>query len=501
MSGRSLVLSIDQGTTGSRAFVFSEDGRVVSSAYREFTQYYPRPGWVEHDPMEILRSVFRVVEEAVDRRGLWKRIGAIGITNQRETFVLWDRRTGRPVAGSRAIVWQCRRSAEICADLRGRGLERAARARTGLVLDPYFSGTKVRWMMDHVAGLRARVKIGDVCFGTIDAWLLWHLTGGTHATDFTNASRTLMFNIRKRAWDPELLDLLGVPAALHLPAVRPSAGRFGVTRGAAGLPGGIPITGMAGDQQAALFGQGATRAGGMKNTYGTGCFLMLHTGDRFVLSGEGLLTTLACDSAGGPAYALEGSVFIAGAAVQWLRDGIEIIRSSAESERWARSVPDSAGVVVVPAFTGLGAPHWRPDARGAIFGLTRGATRAHLIRATLESIAYQTCDVFDLMRPICSTRKPSIRIRELRVDGGATRNNFLMQFQADLLGLPVVRPRMAELTSWGAARLAGIGASMWSAGSADPAGLSGTTVFRPRLSRARAAALQKKWRICVRRVV
>ncbi len=492
-----LVLSIDQGTTGSRAFLFSENGRVVSQAYREFRQYYPKPGWVEHDAQEILRGVCCVIHEAVRDRRAWKKIGAIGITNQRETFVLWDARTGSPV--HRAIVWQCRRTADECGRLRSRGFESFARNRTGLVLDPYFSGTKVRWMLDHVPGLRARVKKGDICFGTIDSWLLWNLTGGTHATDPTNASRTLMFNIRTRRWDAELLEMLDIPRGLRLPQVRNSAGRFGETRGVPGIPDGIPIAGMCGDQQAALFGHGATSPGEIKNTYGTGCFLMLHTGNRFISPRGGLLTTLACDAAGGPAYALEGAVFIAGAAIQWLRDGLKIIETSAESETFARSVADSGGVVLVPAFTGLGAPHWRPDVRGAIFGLTRGSSRAHIVRAALESIAFQTSDIFQVMRSHWGAGKPAVGIRRLRVDGGASRNNFLMQFQSDLLGIPVIRPRQTETTAWGAARLAGIGAGIWDAAVSEIH--SKTKIFRPRLSRAKAQILINRWQSFVRRLL
>lgn len=495
---RALVLSVDQGTTGSRAFLFSEDGRVISQAYREFRQYYPKPGWVEHDPAEILESVRYVVQKAVRNKNLWKKIGAIGITNQRETLVMWDERTGKPV--HRAIVWQCRRTADLCSTFRKRGLEAPIGSRTGLRLDPYFSGTKVRWLIENVPGLKSRVMRGNICFGTIDSWLLWNFSSGIHATDFTNASRTLLFNIRTRHWDPDLMGALGIPKTLRMPNVRKSAGPFGSTRGFRPIPDGIPITGICGDQQAALFGQGAVSPGEIKNTYGTGCFLMLHTGNRCATPKQGLLSTLACDASGGPAYALEGSVFIAGAAVQWLRDGLRVIERSTDSERVARKVPDTGGVVVVPAFTGLGAPHWNPDARGAIFGLTRGTTRAHIIRATLEAIAFQTHDVFEAMRRAGTAGSAAVRVRQLRVDGGASQNDFLMQFQADLLGIPVIRPRHTEITAWGAAKLAGIGAGIWKNLSKSNF-LDGATVFRPRQSRAAIQPLIERWKSFVQRLL
>lgn len=495
---RELILSVDQGTTGSRAFVFSADGRVVSQAYREFRQHYPRPGWVEHDPNEILNSVYRVVHDAVRSRAMWRRIAAIGITNQRETFVLWDARTGRPL--HRAVVWQCRRSTDICGRLRSEGREREIRQRAGLVLDPYFSGTKVRWLIEHAIGIRDRVRKGDVCFGTIDTWLLWHFTGGAHATDFTNASRTMMFNIRSRTWDPELLEILRIPTQLRLPRVQASASSFGVTRRASGMPDGVPVLGIAGDQQAALFGQAATRPGEIKNTYGTGCFLMLHTGDRFVPSSKGLLTTMACDAKGQVAYALEGAVFITGALIQWLRDGLKILKTAAESETLAAAANNSHGVMIVPAFTGLGAPYWRPDVRGAIFGLTRGCGREHVARAALEAIAYQTRDVFDVMSEACARVKPAIRIREMRVDGGACRNNLLMQIQSDVLGVPLIRPRQTEATAWGAAKLAAVAAGLRT-GDRDRTHHSVDKIFRPSAHQRQTQAGYDAWRSFVSRLL
>jgi glycerol kinase len=486
-----VILAVDQGTTGSTALLLDERGRVVARGYAELPQHFPRPGWVEHDGAEIWESTLRAVHAALRRGGLdgarsQGAIAAIGITNQRETTLLWDRRSGRPVA--RAIVWQDRRTADRCAALRRAGAESGVRRAAGLRLDPYFSGTKLEWLLRHVPRARARARSGALAFGTVDTWLLWNLTGGaTHATDPTNASRTLLFHLRRLSWDPSLLRRFGIPRAL-LPEVRPSAGAFGVTRGVPGLRDGIPILGVAGDQQAALFGQGCVHAGGMKNTYGTGCFLMLHTGARPIASRAGLLTTVACGPRGQAAYALEGSVFIAGAAVQWLRDGLGIIADASETEALARSVPDTAGTYLVPAFTGLGAPHWRPDARGLWCGLTRGATRAHLARAALESIAYQTRDVVAAMR-----KESGARAGALRVDGGATANEFLMQFQADLLGVPIERPAMAESTGLGAGLLAGIGAGIWKDRDSVPAPPGGVTRYRPRLAAAERRRLLRGW--------
>ena len=455
--GQRYLLAIDQGTTSSRAFLFDRAGRVAASAQQEFRQSYPKPGWVEHDPDELWASCAAVIRSAVRQAKIRpSQIAAIGLTNQRETTVVWERLSGRPVHP--AIVWQCRRTAEICERLKRRGLEPAFRSATGLVLDAYFSGPKIAWLLEHLPGLRARAEQGKLCFGTVDSWLLWQLTKGrVHATDVTNASRTLLYNIRTWQWDRRLCALLKVPESM-LPRALPSSGEFGRTAaGVAGLPAGIPILGVAGDQQAALFGQRCTTAGTLKNTYGTGCFLLLHTGHRRVASRHGLITTAACDAHGRPAYALEGSVFMAGAAVQWLRDELGLVATAAETEGIAAGLNDTQGVYMVPAFTGLGAPYWRPEARGVITGLTRGTTRAHLIRATLEAIAYQTRDVVEAMQ-----KDSRLRVRALQVDGGASKNNFLMQFQADLLGAAIVRPKMVETTALGAAQLAGLAAKFWS---------------------------------------
>jgi glycerol kinase len=481
------VLAIDQGTTGSHALVVSHRGEVRGRGYAELPQHFPRPGWVEHDGAEIWASVLAAVARALrDARVRPAALAAIGITNQRETVLLWDRRTGQPAA--RAIVWQDRRTADRCAALRRAGLEPEVRRRTGLVLDPYFSATKVEWLLRNDRRLAARARRGETAFGTMDAWVLWRLTGGAvHATDFTNASRTMLYDIARRRWDDALLARFGVPREV-LPEVRRSSGEFGVTRGVPGLPDGIPIAGIAGDQQAALFGQGCVSPGQSKNTYGTGCFLLLHTGGRRVASRAGLLTTLACGADGGPAYALEGSVFVAGAAIQWLRDGLGAFATAAGSEALARSVPDSGGVVMIPAFVGLGAPHWRADVRGALFGLTRGTTRAHLARAALEAIAHQSVDLVEAM-----ARDAGARPRALRVDGGATGNALLMQTQADLLGLPVVRPRELETTALGAAFLAGLGVGLWSSHrDLDRARRVGH-VFRPRRGAAWRRAERGRW--------
>jgi glycerol kinase len=450
------VLAIDQGTTGSTALLLDHRGRVAARGYAEVPQHFPKPGWVEHDGEEIWASVTHAVRAALEAAGDadGHQVAAVGITNQRETTLLWERKSGKPVA--RAIVWQDRRTHDRCQQLRRAGLEREIRRATGLVLDPYFSGTKLEWLLRAAPSRLAHAQHGALAFGTIDTWLLWKLTrGGTHATDPTNASRTMLYDIRKKKWSDPLLDRFGVPREV-LPEVRPSSGSFGVTRGAGILPDGVPIAGVAGDQQAALFGQGCVEPGESKNTYGTGAFLLLHTGTRAVTSKAGLLTTIACGPGGEIAYALEGSVFIAGAAIQWLRDGLGLVKTAAESEALARSVPDSGGVVMVPAFVGLGAPYWRSDVRGAIFGLTRGTGRAHLVRAALESLAFQSCDLVTAME-----RDAGVRVRRLRVDGGATANAFLMQLQADLLGVPVERPRVIETTALGAGLLAGLGVGFW----------------------------------------
>jgi len=491
--GPRCVVAIDQGTTGSTVLVFDRSGRIVGRAYSEFKQHYPRPGWVEHDAEEIWRVTLRVLRQACRRARVQAReVAALGITNQRETTVLWDRATGKPV--HRAIVWQDRRTTPLCEALRAEGAEAQVREKTGLVLDPYFSGTKLRWLLEQVPRAAERARRGELCFGTIDTWLVWRLTGGkVHATDATNASRTLLYDIHARAWDPSLCALLQVPEAI-LPAVHPSSGEFGrTTPDVLGAP--IPIAGIAGDQQAALFGQGCVDAGMAKNTYGTGCFLLLNTGPRPVRSEHGLLTTIACDARGAPAYALEGSVFIAGAAIQWLRDGLGLLRKAAESERLARSVDSSLGVHLVPAFVGLGAPYWDPDARGALLGLTRGVMRAHVVRAALESLAFQTRDVVEAMAGDAGGA-----ISTLRVDGGAAANGFLMQFQADLLGVPVERPRVVETTAMGAAFLAGLGTGFWRSQGELARARRIDRTFRPRMRPDTRDALYRGWQVAVDRV-
>jgi len=446
------ILALDQGTTGSTALVVARDGRILGRAYSEFNQHFPRPGWVEHDAEEIWSVTTRVARTALDA-AVHADVQGVGITNQRETVVLWDRETLEPV--HRAIVWQDRRTAELCRALEEAGHEAEVRRRTGLVLDPYFSGTKLLWILRNHTELRERAEAGELAAGTIDTWLLARLTDGrVHATDPTNASRTLLWNLETADWDPWLLELLEIPESL-LPEVRPSAGDFGTTSGAH-LGVELPVGGVAGDQQAALFGQGCWNAGLAKNTYGTGAFLLLHTGDEPVASEHGLLTTAACDAEGGLAYALEGSVFVAGAAIQWLRDGLGILENAGESEALARAVEDTDGVHFVPAFVGLGAPHWEPDARGTVTGLTRGTRRAHLVRAALESMAFHSAEVLGAMEA-----DSGVETRELRVDGGAALNDWLMSFQADVLGISVRRPAQVETTAMGAAALAGIRLGVW----------------------------------------
>ncbi len=488
------VLAVDQGTTGSTALVFGRDGRVLARAYSELTQHYPEPGHVEHDPEEIWRVTRRVMSEALASAALGTgELRAIGITNQRETTVVWDRRTGAPL--HRAIVWQSRQTAPICEALRAAGHEPLIRQRTGLVVDAYFSGTKLRFILDRHPGAQRRAEAGELLFGTIDTWLLFRLTGGrVHATDPTNASRTLLFDIHARRWDAELMAVLGIPAAI-LPEVRPSASIFGESVPHEGLPGGIPISGIAGDQQAALFGQACWSPGMAKNTYGTGAFLLMNTGAEHRISPGGLLTTVACDGLGRPAYALEGSIFVAGAAVQWLRDELQLVSRAAETEEIARSVPDTAGVYVVPAFAGLGAPYWDMDARGAIVGLTRGANRRHVVRATLESLAYQTRDVLEVMN-----RDSGTRILELRVDGGAAANDFLMQFQADLLGVTVERPALVETTAAGAAYLAFLGAGLFRTPEELASVRRSERRFEPRMGEAERDRLYSGWQRAVERV-
>lgn len=489
----SYILALDQGTTSSRAILFDRKATVVAAAQREFRQIFPQPGWVEHDPLEIWESQIGVAREAMASAGIAaSQVAAIGITNQRETAVVWDRATGAPLYN--AIVWQCRRSAGLCDALKARGLESAVRARTGLVIDAYFSGTKIQWLLQNVPGLRARAERGAVCFGTVDTWLAWRLSGGqAWVTDYSNASRTMLFNIHRLAWDPELCAALDVPRTM-LPEVRPSSAIYAHT--APNLLGAeIPIAGIAGDQQASLFGQACFHPGMAKNTYGTGCFLLVHTGDRPVPSQSGLLTTIAASPVEGRAeYALEGSIFIAGAAIQWLRDGLGLIGTSAESEALGASVPDTGGVYFVPAFVGLGAPHWDMYARGTILGITRGTTRAHLVRAALEAIACQSREVLG-----AAVADAGLRLQELRVDGGATANNLLMQVQADILGTPVVRPVVKETTALGAAYLAGLAVGYWTSREEIAQNWAVDRRFVPEMDSARREELFAGWRRAVAR--
>jgi glycerol kinase len=449
------ILSFDQGTTSSRAIVFDKGGNIISIAQREFTQIYPQPGWVEHNAVEIWSTQIAVATEAVLKAGLKATdINAIGITNQRETTVLWDRKTGEPLGN--AIVWQDRRTSGFCDQLKEQGHAKMIQEKTGLIVDAYFSGTKIKWILDNTPGAREKAKAGELAFGTMDSWLVWKLTSGkVHITDITNASRTMLFNIHTQQWDDELLSLLDIPANI-LPEVKSSSEVYGETS-ASLFSTQIPIAGIAGDQQAALFGQMCTENGMVKNTYGTGCFMLMNIGDKPIVSKNNLITTIAWKINGEVKYALEGSIFIGGAVVQWLRDGLGIIKTSAEVEKLAAKVPDTGGVYVVPAFAGLGAPHWNQDARGTITGITRGTTSAHIARAALESIAFQTMEVLHAMEA-----DSGLSIKELRVDGGATANNMLMQFQADILGTKVIRPEVTEVTALGAAYLAGLATGFWS---------------------------------------
>jgi glycerol kinase len=489
------ILSLDQGTTSSRAIVFDHDGSIVSLAQEEFPQLFPQPGWVEHDPEAIWQSQINVAKEALAKGHVQPSdVAAIGIANQRETTFVWERATGRPVHN--AIVWQCRRTAGRCRRLaRERGMPAFIRRKTGLPIDAYFSATKAEWILRSLRMSRERAG-RTLCFGTADSWLLWNLTGGAvHATDPTNASRTMLYDIGTRRWDPELLEIFGVPEGM-LPDVRPSSGFFGRTVTLGRLPAGIPIAGAAGDQQAALFGQTCFAPGTSKATYGTGCFILLNTGRKRVDSKHGLITTLACGPQGRAAYALEGSVFIAGAAVQWLRDKLGILRNSAESEALAEAAGDNAGVYFVPAFVGLGAPYWDPDARGTIVGLTRGTDRNTLVRAALEAMAYSVRDVLETME-----KDAGLRIRDLRIDGGAAANGFLGRFQADVLGIPVLRPRTIETTARGAAYLAGLAVGYWES-TAEIARLWGVDRrFSPAMERAQADGLYRGWKAAVRRAL
>jgi glycerol kinase len=480
----SYILALDQGTTSSRAILFDRDGAIKGVAQREFRQIFPQPGWVEHDAHEIWTSQVGVAVEVLAGAGLRARdVAAIGITNQRETTIVWDRKTGEPIAN--AIVWQDRRTADACDRLRAEGAEPMVRERTGLVLDAYFSGTKLAWLLDHVDGARARAESGDLAFGTVDSWLIWKLTDGRlHITDVTNASRTLLFNIHTQQWDDELLRTLRVPRSV-LPQVRSSSEVYGETT--LGLES-VPLGGIAGDQQAALFGQMCTSPGLTKNTYGTGCFMLQNTGTQAPASRHKLLTTIAWSRNGVTEYALEGSVFIGGAVVQWLRDGLGIIRSSSDVEALAMSVPDNGDVYLVPAFAGLGAPHWDQYARGAIVGLTRGATAGHIARAALESIAFQSADLLDAMQA-----DAGVRLAELRVDGGAARSDLLMQFQADLIGAPVVRPVITETTALGAAYLAGLAVGFWASGEEIATQWRTARRFEPAMPATRVRALRQRW--------
>ena len=489
------LLALDQGTSSSRSIVFDERGRVVALAQQELPQIYPQPGWVEHDPMQIWRGQLATAQEAIAKAGLKASdIRALGITNQRETTLVWNRKTGRPI--HHAIVWQDRRGEPLCVALREKGLASLIQSRTGLLIDSYFSATKIRWLLDRVPGAREQAQRGELAFGTVDSWLLWQLTGGRlHATDVSNASRTMLFDIRRNEWDAELLALLDVPEAM-LPAVMPSSAQYGSTEPALfGAP--ITIGGVAGDQQSALFGQACFTAGMAKNTYGTGCFMLMHTGERFQNSVNGLLTTSAAQTGTRTEFAIEGSVFVGGAVVQWLRDGLHAIKSSAEVQGLAESVPDSGGVMVVPAFTGLGAPYWKPDARGTITGLTRGTTVAHIARAALESIAYQSAALLLAMSRDAAAAGGA-PVSELRVDGGACVNDLLMQFQADLLGIPVVRPAVTETTALGAAYLAGLACGVYR-NCDELSGLwQAERRFLPTLERSRAGELMAQWEHAVR---
>jgi glycerol kinase len=486
------VLAFDQGTTSSRAIAFGRDGRILGTAQQEFRQIFPQPGWVEHDPEEIWKTQRDVASQALAAAGLGAAdVAAVGITNQRETTVLWDRKTGRAVAP--AIVWQDRRTAARCDALRQEGREPLFTSRTGLLLDAYFSGTKLAWLLEHVPGARERARRGELAFGTIDSWLVWHLSGGrVHATDVSNASRTLLFNIHTLDWDDELLAILDIPRAV-LPKVTPSSQVVARTD-CEGLPDGIAVAGIAGDQQAALFGQACHRPGMAKNTYGTGCFLLMNTGEKPAVSRNRLLTTVAWQLGGRTSYALEGSVFIAGAAIQWLRDGLGLIARAADIDALAATVPDTGGVHFVPALSGLGAPYWDPHARGTIVGITRGTAKAHLARATLEAIAFQSAELIEAM-----AADSGIPLAELRVDGGATASNLLMQMQADLLGVPVVRPKVTETTALGAAYLAGLATGFWKDEAEIAALWSRDRVFEPTLSRGESAARLGEWKRAVER--
>lgn len=484
------ILSLDQGTTSSRSILFNQQGQAVCTAQKEFTQFYPDQGWVEHDPMEIWQTQLETARTVIEKAGISaENISAIGITNQRETTILWDKRNGRPLCNG--IVWQCRRTAPFCDELKEKGLTDFFREKTGLPIDAYFSATKIKWILENVSGAKELAAKGNLLFGTIDTWLIWNLTGGqVHVTDYSNASRTMLYNIHTLAWDTEILDLLEIPHSI-LPKVVPSSGILGHSLPSL-LGNPIPIAGVAGDQQAALFGQACYSPGAAKNTYGTGCFLLMNTGDTPVTSQNGLLTTIAWGLDNKITYALEGSVFVAGAAIQWLRDELKLISSAAETESLCHSVEDTCGVFLVPAFTGLGAPYWDPYARGILTGLTRGANRAHIVRAAVESMAYQTYDVLHAME-----QDAGIPLAELRVDGGAAANAFLLQFQSDITGVPVLRPSTLETTALGAAYLAGLAVGYWENLTEIRRNWQVSSVFSPRITKEAAETVYHGWKNAV----
>ena len=486
------ILAIDQGTTSSRAIIFDKEGKIRSVSQKEFTQHFPRPGWVEHDAEEIWSSEYSVITDAIAKMGVdAASLSAIGITNQRETTIVWDAATGKPV--SHAIVWQDRRTAEYCDTLKSLGLVDMIRSRTGLIIDAYFSATKVRWILENVPGAKDKALRGELRFGTVDSWLVWNLTGGrVHATDVTNASRTMLFNIHTLEWDKDLLDLFGIPESM-MPKVLGSSEVYGE----ANIEGTkVPISGIAGDQQSALFGQMCVEPGAVKNTYGTGCFLLMNTGDKPIMSSNNLLTTIAWKVGGKVSYAIEGSIFVAGSVIQWLRDGLGLIKTSPESEALAASVPDNGGVYFVPALTGLGAPHWDAYATGSIYGITRGTTAAHIARAALEGIAFQTMDIVEAMG-----RDAGVPIRELKVDGGASRNNLLMQFQSDILGTSVVRPEVTETTALGAAYLAGLAVGYWSGIDEVRRQWSAERVFTPQMDAEGVKSAKAGWADAIERTL
>jgi glycerol kinase len=488
------ILALDQGTTSSRAIVFDRAGNAVSVAQKEFTQYFPKPGWVEHDPMEIWSSQIGVAQEAVSALRLGKDdIAAIGITNQRETTIVWDAETGVPVHN--AIVWQDRRTAEYCDSLKEKGLTGMIREKTGLIIDAYFSGTKIRWILENVPGAREKAKAGQLRFGTVDSWLVWNLTAGkVHVTDVSNASRTMLFNINTLQWDEELLDLMDIPISM-MPEVRSSSEVYGKTSGNV-FAEGVPVAGMAGDQQAALFGQMCTEPGSVKNTYGTGCFMLMNTGTEPIMSKNNLLTTIAWKIGDTVNYALEGSIFVGGSVVQWLRDGLGIIKSSSEVEELARTVPDNGGVYFVPALTGMGAPWWDQYAKGCIHGITRGTTAGHIARAALEGIAFQTMDIVNAME-----KDADVKLAELKVDGGASKNNLLMQFQADVLGADVIRPQVTETTAKGACYLAGLAVGFWSDVDEIKSQWLADKTFKPEAPEERVRALKEGWADAIKRTI